>query len=460
MTKNYLLFYICYLLSYRNTLHAVCKLQVNISNTQAVKYTLTCLKYDKGMPAMIDSFTTNTHAMSHTFIDSSGLDTALYFILINNKDLTEVILSPAEHPVLSGTLGDFKEGRVGVSHSIENEAYYKFQQILIMYDSVFAVLEKKKNSIDNYVMNYYSQMENTEQVIFSNQAAFNDAMYKIRQQYPGTYTARELIPLSCFPTPAGDIFYETNRSFLIQHYFDPFINCSSGVVNHYLLPRKMEGYFKIYYPNLQDKASAFQRLFDATKHNQDLQNYIVEYLVSYFYSNMNEDAIEQLNNIWFSSSCSTERDTNVSGFVRNLLKFKVGNTVENILLPDGSFNVVSLNDVVSNHQLTMLLFWKSDCHTCEEQLPLIHSIYEKYKKDNKLEVYAVALDNNADKWKKIVSDKNYSWINVIDKNKLTMKQYSVRQTPTLLAIDHSGKIIFKNIFGFELENKIKLINWY
>lgn len=65
---------------------------------------------------------------------------------------------------------------------------------------------------------------------------------------------------------------------------------------------------------------------------------------------------------------------------------------------------------VSEYAICSFSFrWLSPCRIFMESLA---KTYEQYK-DKGLEVYTVSLDNNAEAWKKLVTEKNFGWTDVI-----------------------------------------------
>ena len=118
-----------------------------------------------------------------------------------------------------------------------------------------------------------------------------------------------------------------------------------------------------------------------------------------------------------------------------------GSDFINVTLKDSNALDRTLSSVVSGHEYTLVLFWSPDCEHCIAEMPDLVSFYKKYHIRG-VEVYAIAIDSQLDKWKNFISTKTASWVNVYDDGKTgsVASDYMVNYTPTLVLIDKAGKI--------------------
>ena len=128
--------------------------------------------------------------------------------------------------------------------------------------------------------------------------------------------------------------------------------------------------------------------------------------------------------------------------------------------PDVNGSMVKLSDIVNNpkNKCVYIDFWATWCGPCRIFMESLAKTYEQYK-DKGLEVYTVSLDNNTEAWKKLVTEKNFCWIDVIGGMSIPeSKAYVVSGVPTSVLIDCStGLIIGRELYGDMLDAKLKEI---
>lgn len=133
-----------------------------------------------------------------------------------------------------------------------------------------------------------------------------------------------------------------------------------------------------------------------------------------------------------------------------------------ILAAISKHGTTDLYSVVSPY--TILMFWDPDCSHCKAEMPKIEEIYNKYKNQG-VQVFAVCVEQEYDKWVNFIREKNQTWINVIDIYNISefRKNYDISSTPVIFLLDKNKKIIAKKLNGeslgqlleFELKDKDK-----
>ncbi|MCF8363405.1 MAG: redoxin domain-containing protein [Prolixibacteraceae bacterium] len=112
--------------------------------------------------------------------------------------------------------------------------------------------------------------------------------------------------------------------------------------------------------------------------------------------------------------------------------------------PEGEY--VSLHSLPS--EFTVLLFYEYDCGHCKTEIPALYNdVYMKYLNNN-IEVYAVNMNDDKDKWTQFIEDKEIEgWHNVWDPHHNTKFRfkYNVKMTPLIYLLDKDKKIVAKKI---------------
>ncbi len=120
-----------------------------------------------------------------------------------------------------------------------------------------------------------------------------------------------------------------------------------------------------------------------------------------------------------------------------------GHTIPDIMVTDAKG--ISYRPTQFHGKILLLYFWNVDCKDCNEEIPLLESLYEKYKSKG-LELLSVSLDNDRGDWMNAITDKKLPGIqtNDIGLFKSTSAQtLLVSTTPYTFVIGKDGKIISK-----------------
>lgn len=100
---------------------------------------------------------------------------------------------------------------------------------------------------------------------------------------------------------------------------------------------------------------------------------------------------------------------------------------------------------------TVLVFWDPDCSHCKKEMPILKDMYDSLKSYG-LEIYAVGVEQEYDKWKKYILEKNLDFINVIDIYNQTNFRYTydINSTPVIFLLDEDKKILGKKMGANQL----------
>jgi len=139
-----------------------------------------------------------------------------------------------------------------------------------------------------------------------------------------------------------------------------------------------------------------------------------------------------------------------------------GQIAPDFTLPDINKKPISVSDFKDN--VLLIDFWASWCKPCRLENPKLVKLYEKYA-DLGFEILSVSLDGtprqkNAEKaWKDAIKQDNLSnWSHASELKgwgTYIRELYNLNSIPYTVLIDKSGKIVAKNLKGYDLEIKIK-----
>lgn len=90
--------------------------------------------------------------------------------------------------------------------------------------------------------------------------------------------------------------------------------------------------------------------------------------------------------------------------------------------------------------------WATWCKPCIAQIPYIEKLQEKYK-DHNIEFVSISIDEDADKWRKMVTEKELSGIHLLSGNGFEndfLKSFNGSGVPLFILIDPEGNIVERN----------------
>ena len=145
-------------------------------------------------------------------------------------------------------------------------------------------------------------------------------------------------------------------------------------------------------------------------------------------------------------------------------KTSIGKIAPDFSGPSTDGSTISLKEVTSKNKVTLLDFWAAWCGPCRKENPNVVRIYEKYH-DKGLEIVSVSLDgdkarrqaNPKQAWEEAIAKDGLDWYHISNLNGFQgpiAQAYNIRGIPAMFLLDSEGKIIDKNLRGYQLEKRI------
>lgn len=137
----------------------------------------------------------------------------------------------------------------------------------------------------------------------------------------------------------------------------------------------------------------------------------------------------------------------------------LGKKAPNLELLDAEGKWHKLHDFQA--QFTILLFWDSQCHTCQEVTTKMSELYPKWKSKG-IDVFGVSTEVENDAWIAYQKEKALPWLNVSDNTHDTFKQnlresYDIFDTPVIYVLDQDKNILIKKLEFNNLVEYIKVV---
>lgn len=354
--------------------------------------------------------------------------------LVNEKNITDVILNPKEKLVELEFGQVYLEKDVRVLNSIENKAYREFKKKEKEIDSQIKGLKKQLSQFkakgEEIKMNEVkNQIKNKEKEKF-------DFTQKVINKYPTTYFSKAKVA-----SKAKNADDKTN------YFNDLDFNDESLIRSDAFAKRftdyiiKHSGHNEIGYYNSVDK------IMNKAKVNEKVFEFTLYNLLEGFYGSGLEDvATYIMEEYFYGDACG---DIEINDLLKQkaevIKKLQIGNVPPDFTIKSNKGDNINLKKVCSNNKYTLVLFWASHCGHCMRDLPGFVSVYNEYKLKG-LEVIGVALDVNENKWKTTIEEKKFNWLNVCQfKNydSPVCKDYKINRTPAYFILDSEMKIVEK-----------------
>jgi len=164
-----------------------------------------------------------------------------------------------------------------------------------------------------------------------------------------------------------------------------------------------------------------------------------------------------LDNYIFDEDCGADLSDAIRIRAEGIINLQVGKTPPNFRIQRFDGGTLDLMETCKANEYTLVMFWASWCHKCEQEAPYLGPIYAKYNFQG-LEIVGVSLDQQRSAWGKGIEEKGMTWPQVSQLqawNSPVIKDYKVTATPTYFLLDKSGKIVLKPTRAFEVDNFLK-----
>ena len=121
---------------------------------------------------------------------------------------------------------------------------------------------------------------------------------------------------------------------------------------------------------------------------------------------------------------------------------------------DKQRNLIANNNF--QNKLVLLDFWYSGCGVCFEKFPQLQAVYEKYRNDSSVMIFAVNKPIEEDKPNQafeMIREEGHSFPVVVTKDEDLAEKFGVKGYPTTFVINRNGQIVYKG----DIEGAVKMV---
>lgn len=197
-------------------------------------------------------------------------------------------------------------------------------------------------------------------------------------------------------------------------------------------------------PRKERTASSFYDCLKKAFTNQDIINMFAADWASQQMKDAPADMDEQL--AAFKAVSTNAKDiAEVEKLYNHYSKLKVGAPAADFTMQDRKGKTYSLKDL--RGKAVYIDCWATWCGPCVYETPYMAKLYEHYKKDKRIQLVSISLDDNRKKWEKSLDQEKPGWLQFIcaDNFKSDLcRNYDIDGIPRFLMFDKKGNIISLN----------------
>lgn len=237
---------------------------------------------------------------------------------------------------------------------------------------------------------------------------------------------------------------------LIHHYFGSY-TFDDGRLLHTPIYLDVENYFLKILP--QNAETIGSKAIDFLQRFQDTESfeYYLSLLMNMFDRTMYNMAAGQVFVKLYDTYCDGKSFTTLPN---DLIKYYQRTADrKRKLLPGQTVPALKAYDIQNKEHLSsnitkdyiILWFWDPDCDDCVEMTPKLHAFYQEFAHDYNVEVFAVAITEDIERWDNFCQEQQLSWINTCDgmntPNYDFIDYFDIITTPVIYLLDKNHTII-------------------
>lgn len=254
---------------------------------------------------------------------------------------------------------------------------------------------------------------------------------------------------------------------LIDHYFDSYTFDDARLL-HCPIYLDLRNYFLDILP--ADAQLVTRKSIDFIQKFQDPESrsYYLPLLFNLFDHTVNSMVYDQAFVALFDQFCKGTDRVNISEDLYRYYqraaerkrKILPGETVPVLVSYDINNGKHASSDIDKDY--IILWFWDADCDECIVETPKLLEFYKDFANYYNLDVYAVAITDDMEKWDKFCKNNELSWVNVNyymnDPNYDFIEYFDLITTPVIYLLDKNHTIIARNFPLEELHEKLRIKN--
>ncbi len=358
----------------------------------------------------------------------------IYKIGFKSFKLGEFIVNPNEKELDLTANALAMDRTIKVTNSQENEALSAYKG------------EYKKHEVElKKIRSMKAETKVKLDIMYKEEAKLNQVQETMADKYPDTFFAKMVRR------------WQSPNRFDKGKYWNDIDFTDISLIRSMVLNDRIQDYMRIHASKDGEDGflNAVDQIYSKSSVNEDVMNFMLYTMMEGFYtSGMTDASLYIVDNYIYGDACGDQEISNiVATKAAGLRSLQIGQIPPDFSIPDLSGKTVNLRNVASKNDLTLILFWASWCHKCEQEMPVIKRIYNQYKEKG-FEIIGVSVDMNKPAWENGIKAKQCDWINVSQLEgwqSAVAKDYRVSSTPVMFLVDSKGELLLRPDRAFKLE---------
>lgn len=341
-------------------------------------------------------------------------------------------------------------GKMRVSGSPDNEAFYAYQQQMLLFSSEAQGIELQMRFRNDQVSKISLRRELTE---LQRKARTYQQQFLAKSTTPVVSKLLRMMADPEVPAPPkianGKIDSTFQYRYYKAHFWDTIDFADERLVRTPIFQRKIDRYLQdLTTPLVDSLISSADLIVNKAKANREVLSYAIWYITSQYERPriMGTDGVfvHMAENYYFSGVMPAVDSTTIRSIRKRVETVKpllVGKTFPALMVSDTLRQPVDLKVVKSDY--TVLFFYDPTCVHCRESMPKLAE-FAQDSTSKGVQFCAISVDNSPDAWQKFIREFGIQrWVNGYDFTFRTdyRQQYDVIKTPTVYVLDKDRTII-------------------
>ena len=269
------------------------------------------------------------------------------------------------------------------------------------------------------------------------------------------------------PVPEAELLSDgtTDRASMYRRYINDYWNnidfADDRLVRTPVFHQKLNHFFNSVVIQIPDSIiTAADRIIEKSRAHDEMFKYTV-----WFVMNLSERSnimgidklfVHMAENYYLSGEThwvGEEQIERIRERAKTLKPLLLGAVAPNVEVFTPDKQAKSLHSVDAKY--TVLYFWDSECAHCKVMTPKLRDVYQRLKPVG-LEVFALNVEADRERWLKYVEKNNLNWINVHDPVNTSgfRDLYDIFSIPIVYVLDEDKRILAKKITAEQVEDLI------
>jgi len=368
-------------------------------------------------------------------------DVGFYALSINNAtNSVGVILNPNEGDVELNIVGGRLSTGTKSVNSDENKGWYSYVPLETAH--LNKVKELRKSMKDPAVKTRVTKAINVEK------EKLRATQHDLINKYPGTYLAKIMT------------WKQTKWQADKARYWDDIDFSDESIMRSPIINDRVQDYM-ITHSGGTDMGfyNAIDLIHAKSSANPDVNAFTLLVMLEGFYSSNKENQCAYIMDSYIYGEDCAEGDVGklLKERANGVRSLQIGQVPPDFTLPfyDDS-GTLSIHAEAKKNDYTLLFFWSSWCHKCEQETPEYKKLYNQYKSQG-FQVIGISVDASKPAWIKAVKDKGTTWPNVSQLqawDSPVADAYRVSATPTLFLLNKDLEIVLKPERWFQVRDHL------